>query len=135
MSILNNQLLYYQMCINLAVFRLLQKFLVQQYQRSSNILAKFINDDETTNIYPGQVQFYFEHTIQLSTGTTTHRLAFVKWYLYALNQQTQFFCRISNEMTKVTISNYGRMIFMIYREMLLCRFIIYTVDFYLANLQ
>lgn len=68
-----------------------------RYQRSSNILAKFINDDETTDIYPGQVQFYFEHTIQLPTGTTTHRLAFVKWYLYAPNQQTRFFCRIGNE--------------------------------------
>src|SRR3989337_3673570 len=29
MSILNNRLLYYQMCINLAVFGSLQKFLVQ----------------------------------------------------------------------------------------------------------
>jgi hypothetical protein len=68
-----------------------------RYRRSSNILAKFINDDETTDIYPDQVQFYFEHTIQLPTGTTTHRLAFVKWYLYAPNQQTRFFCRIGNE--------------------------------------
>src|SRR6266496_2588186 len=36
----------------------------------------------------------------LPTGTTTYRLAFVKWYLYAPNQQTQFFCRIGNENDK-----------------------------------
>jgi hypothetical protein len=68
-----------------------------RYRRSSNILAKFIQDDETIDMFPGQVQFYFEHTIQLPTGTKTHRLAFVKWYLYAPNQQIRFFCRIGNE--------------------------------------
>jgi hypothetical protein len=68
-----------------------------RYRRSSNILAKFIQDDETIDMFSGQVQFYFEHIIQLPTGTKTHRLAFVKWYLYAPNQQIRFFCRIGNE--------------------------------------
>jgi hypothetical protein len=49
-----------------------------RFQRSSHILAKFIQNDETIEMFPGQVQFYFEHTIRLPTGTKTHRLAFVK---------------------------------------------------------
>jgi hypothetical protein len=67
-----------------------------RYQRSSYILAKFIQDDETIDIYPGQVQYYFEHTIQLPTGTKTHRLAFVKWYLWAPNERIRFHCRIDD---------------------------------------
>jgi hypothetical protein len=52
-----------------------------RYQRSSYILAKFIQEDETIDIYPGHVQYYFEHTVQLPTGSKTHWLAFVNWYL------------------------------------------------------
>jgi len=40
-------------------------FLVR-YIRSANILFKFILDDnDTTDIYPGQVQFFFKHIIHL----------------------------------------------------------------------
>lgn len=68
-----------------------------RYQRSSYILAKFIHDDESTDIYPGHVQFYFEHTVQLPTGSRTHRLAFINWYLWASNAKTRFHCRINNK--------------------------------------
>ena len=35
-----------------------------RHLRSANILAQFILDDNnTTDTYPGQVQFFFEHTI------------------------------------------------------------------------
>jgi hypothetical protein len=34
-----------------------------RYQRSSYILAKFIQENETIDIYPGHVQYYFEHTV------------------------------------------------------------------------
>ena len=68
-----------------------------RYQRSSKILAKFIHDDDSIDTYPGQVQYYFEHTIVLPTGTKTHRLAFVKWYLFAPNANTRFYCKIENQ--------------------------------------
>ena len=48
------------------------------------------------DIFPGEVQFYFEHTIEFPTGTTTHKLAFVRWYLPASKQQTRFYCRTDN---------------------------------------
>jgi hypothetical protein len=64
-----------------------------RYQKSSHILAKFIQTDETVDIYPGHVQFYFEHTVQLPIGSKTHRMAFVNWYLWAPNEKIRFHCR------------------------------------------
>ena len=52
-----------------------------RYQKSSYILAKFIQEDETINIYSDHVQFYFEHTVQLLSGPKTYQLIFVNWYL------------------------------------------------------
>jgi hypothetical protein len=48
--------------------------------KSSYILAKFIVDDENVDIYPGQVQHYFTHTVDLPNGPTEHFLAYVRWY-------------------------------------------------------
>ena len=62
-----------------------------RYRRNSNILAKFIQSDNSIDTYPGQVQFYFEHTIDLPDGATTHRLAFAE------NQQKRFHCRIDQD--------------------------------------
>ncbi|PKK78265.1 hypothetical protein RhiirC2_770368 [Rhizophagus irregularis] len=53
-------------------------------------------DDESIDIYPGHVQYYFEHTVQLPIGPKTHRLTFVNWYLWAPNEKTRFHCRIGN---------------------------------------
>jgi hypothetical protein len=55
--------------------------LSKRHIRSSYILARFINrHDNDIDTYPGQVQFYFEHTIHLSNAPIKHYLAFVKWY-------------------------------------------------------
>lgn len=51
-----------------------------RHTKSSYILAKFITNDGTVDCYPGQVQFYFTHTIDLPNGPTEHFLAFVYWY-------------------------------------------------------
>ena len=51
-----------------------------RYQKNSYILAKFIQDNEMIDMFPGEVQFYFTHTIDLPTGLKMHQLAFVKWY-------------------------------------------------------
>ncbi len=67
-----------------------------RYKKNSHILAKFTQRDNSVELFPGQVQFYFEHTLRLPTGEKTHRLAFVKWYLPADNHQTRFYCRIEN---------------------------------------
>src|SRR5438067_8537790 len=51
----------------------------------------------TTDIYPGQVQFFFEHMIQLPEGPATHSLAFVRWYDKADDRRSQFYCQIGND--------------------------------------
>src|SRR5260363_205416 len=48
--------------------------------KSSRILARFVaSEDETADSYPGQVQFYFDHTIYLSSGAQIYHLAFIRW--------------------------------------------------------
>ena len=61
------------------------------YLKNANVLAKFIQDNETTNLFPGQVQYYFEHTIRILGELKTHRLAFIKWYKLA---PTRFYTSI-----------------------------------------
>jgi len=49
--------------------------------KSSFILAKFITKDDNVECYPGQVQYYFTHKINLpNKGLTDHFLAYVRWY-------------------------------------------------------
>jgi hypothetical protein len=62
-----------------------------RYLKNANVLANFIQNNETTDLFPGQVQYYFEHTIRISGELKTHRLAFIKWYKPAPNQQTRFY--------------------------------------------
>src|SRR6266542_2397160 len=51
-----------------------------RYVKSLYILAKFITSDGNVDCYPGQVQYYFSHTINLPNGPTEHFLAYVRWY-------------------------------------------------------
>jgi hypothetical protein len=68
-----------------------------RYMRNSHILAKFIQSDETTDVFPGEVQYYFEHSLDLPIGKITHHLAFVKWHLPAPDRQTRFHCKSNVE--------------------------------------
>src|ERR1051326_6430510 len=49
-----------------------------RYRKNSYILAKFIQENESVDTFPDEVQFYFTHTIDLPTGSETHQLAFVR---------------------------------------------------------
>src|SRR6185312_8015122 len=51
-----------------------------RHAKSSYILAKFITKDGTVDCYPGQVQYYFTHTVDLPNGPAEHFLAYVRWY-------------------------------------------------------
>ena len=47
--------------------------------KNSFILAKFINrDGNSVDIYPGQIQYFFEHSIYLSSQNLVHTFAFVR---------------------------------------------------------
>ena len=69
-----------------------------RYIRSANILSKFILDDNnTTDIYPGQVQFFFEHTIHLQEGPKIHYLAFTRWYKKTDDNRSWFHYQIDKK--------------------------------------
>jgi hypothetical protein len=56
-----------------------------RHEKNTTILAKWkAFSDESIDIYPGEVQYYFEHTLRLPEGPRTHLLAYIlyKKYLY-----------------------------------------------------
>ncbi|GES86822.1 hypothetical protein GLOIN_2v1776801 [Rhizophagus clarus] len=69
-----------------------------RHEKSSYILARFVHYDGSIDVYPGQVQFYFEHTIHLnSSRSLTHSLALVKWYKPVQDHSTRYYCQVDND--------------------------------------
>jgi hypothetical protein len=68
-----------------------------RYEKSSYILAKFVLDDGSIDTYPGQVQFYFKHTIYLNNKSTTHSLALVRWYEPVQDPAIRYYCQVDND--------------------------------------
>ncbi len=67
-----------------------------RYKRSAKILAKFILDDGSIDVYPGIIQFYFEHVVQLPEGSKKHVLAFVRWFKPVDNHKIRYHCQIDD---------------------------------------
>ncbi|RHZ48735.1 hypothetical protein Glove_543g98 [Diversispora epigaea] len=62
-----------------------------QHENNTIILAKWkAYRDRTSDIYPGEVQYYFEHTLTLPKGSKTYFLAYVKWYKNAPSFSIRF---------------------------------------------
>jgi hypothetical protein len=62
-----------------------------RHENNTTILAKWkAFSDETVDIYPGEVQYYFKHTLRLPEGQRTHLLAYVKWYKNASSSGVRF---------------------------------------------
>jgi hypothetical protein len=62
-----------------------------RHENNAIILAKWnAYRDGTSDIYPGEVQYYFEHTLTLPRGPRTHLLAYVKWYKNASSSSIRF---------------------------------------------
>lgn len=69
-----------------------------RHEKSSYILARFVQNDGTIDIYPGQVQFFFEHAIYLNNNnSTTHSLALVRWYKLAQDHKIRYYCQVDEE--------------------------------------
>ena len=62
-----------------------------QREKNATILAKWkAANDESTDIYPGEIQYYFEHTLRFPEGPRTHLLAYIKWYESASSSSIRF---------------------------------------------
>ena len=57
---------------------------------SSYILAKFITNANEVDCYPGQIQYFFRHTVNLPEGDFAHNLAYVRWYKPSANNRYYF---------------------------------------------
>src|SRR5215213_5326770 len=62
-----------------------------RYENNTVILTKWKDfRDGTSDIYPGEVQYYFEHTLTLPKGSKTHLLVYIKWYKNAPSSSIRF---------------------------------------------
>jgi hypothetical protein len=49
------------------------------HEKNTTILAKWkVFSNESIDIYPEEVQYYFEHTLRLPKGPRIHLLAYIK---------------------------------------------------------
>ena len=74
-----------------------------RHSRSSYIRAKFIQSDNSIESFPGQIQYFFEHEVNLPEKNKltmikqVHRLAYVRWFLPVSNYQTRFHLQITDD--------------------------------------
>lgn len=76
-----------------------------RHKKSSYILARFEQEDGTIDIYPGQVQFFFEHTIYLNNNPQplTHSLALVKWYRPVQDHEIRYYCQVDSDIKSCNV--------------------------------
>jgi hypothetical protein len=88
--------------------------------KSSFVLAKFINlDGKTVDIYPGQVQYFFEHRIYLSSQNLTHKLAFIKWYKPVNSASIRYHFGIDDDNTTCNVELWENSFYPISRDNLI----------------
>ncbi|CAG8765356.1 6507_t:CDS:1, partial [Gigaspora rosea] len=63
--VLPNLTIYRRVMIRNEIFR---STFSKRHKKAAKILANFILDYRSTNIFPGLVQYYFEHVVQLLEG-------------------------------------------------------------------
>lgn len=65
--------------------------ILSQQEKNATIFAKWkAVNDESIDVYPGEVQYYFEHTLRFSERSKTHLLTYVKWYKCAPTSGIRF---------------------------------------------
>ena len=48
--------------------------------KGSFILAQFVNQDRSVDLYLGQVQYFFTHSVNLPNQAAEHKLAYIHWF-------------------------------------------------------
>ena len=86
-----------------------------QYLKNSYILAKFIESNEKVEIYPGQVQYFFEHKVNnIPRESKIHRLAYVRWFMPNLTNRFHF--KIDNDIQSCIVETWSNDFFGISRD-------------------
>ncbi|GET61741.1 hypothetical protein GLOIN_2v1765140 [Rhizophagus irregularis DAOM 181602=DAOM 197198] len=68
-----------------------------RHTKSSYVLAKFITSDGEVDSYPGQIQYFFKHTVDLPNGQMEHNLAYIRWYRPASMSESRYYFHIDDE--------------------------------------
>lgn len=76
-----------------------------RHEKSSYILARFVQENETIETFPGQVLFFFEHSIYLNNSSrpSTHLLALVKWFKPVGDHRIRYHCQVDNDIKSCNI--------------------------------
>jgi hypothetical protein len=74
-----------------------------RHKKSSYILARFVQEDGTIDIYLSQVQFFFEHLIYLNLQPLTHSLALVKWYKPVQDHKLRYYFQVDDDVKSCNI--------------------------------
>jgi hypothetical protein len=87
-----------------------------RYLKNSFILAKFVQENDSVELFPGQIQYFFEHEVNLSEGKRTHLLAYVRWFLPAPNHKTRFHCQIDDDNKSCNVEIWSKHFYDINRD-------------------
>ncbi|GET49749.1 hypothetical protein GLOIN_2v1775288 [Rhizophagus irregularis DAOM 181602=DAOM 197198] len=101
-----------------------------RHTKSSCVLAKFITSDGEVDSYPGQIQYFFKHTVDLPNGQMEHNLAYICWYRPA---STNIIFILMMKMRAVT-SSCGNLNFMMKAVIFYYGFVSF-VDLYYQNIK
>ena len=61
--------------------------------------------DDSSDIYPGEVQYYFEHILNFPDGSKKHQLAYVRWFKPAPSPDTRFKHKFIDEKSNTELWN------------------------------
>lgn len=53
--------------------------------------SKFVTQDNTVDCYPGNVQFFFTHEVNLNGNLVKHHLAYIRWYKHTTRNNRYHF--------------------------------------------
>jgi hypothetical protein len=71
--------------------------------KGSFVLARFVNHDGSIDLYPGQVQYFFTHSINLPNQTIEHKLAYIRWFKAVNSAKIRFHFSIRDESCNVEL--------------------------------
>ena len=84
--------------------------------KSSFVLARFVNQDGSIDLYPGQVQYFISHSVNLPNGFIEHKLAYIKWYKPVSLAATRFHFSSKDDTETYNVELWDTQFYLIRRE-------------------
>ena len=65
--------------------------------KGSFVLARFVNQDGSVDLYLGQVQYFFTYSINLLNQAAKHKLAYIHWFKTINSAKIRFYFSIRDQ--------------------------------------